>query len=169
MIATTECKSEIHTRTLPHVPLDRAAKSLEPKAAESCPLPKSKPRILLAEDHEDTRRVIEKFLSRAGFEVLATADLKGAVEVLSTGQFDIIISDIALPDGTGYALISEARRRGVRALAIALSAFTYPTEVFQSHVTGFDHHLRKPFDPAMLRLILTMERRDPPRPAGYPV
>jgi CheY-like chemotaxis protein len=67
---------------------------------------------------------------------------------------DVILSDIALPDGTGYALVSEARRRGKRVLAIALSGYTYPSDVHIAKLTGFDHHLSKPCDCASLRAIL---------------
>src|SRR5205085_2433755 len=67
---------------------------------------------------------------------------------------DVILSDIALPDGTGYALVSEARRRGKDVLAIALSGYDYPSEVRISKLTGFDHHLSKPCDCRQLRSLL---------------
>jgi CheY-like chemotaxis protein len=63
---------------------------------------------------------------------------------LDKRRFDAIISDFALPDGTGYALISEARRRGIRALGIAVSGYPYPSDVSEPGATGFDHHLMKP-------------------------
>jgi len=67
---------------------------------------------------------------------------------------DVILSDIALPDGTGYALVSEARRRGKHVLAIALSGYAYPSDVHVAKLTGFDHHLSKPCDCHYLRTIL---------------
>jgi len=48
---------------------------------------------------------------------------------LGKQRFDVIIADIALPDGTGYALISEVRRRGIQALCIAISGHPYPSDV----------------------------------------
>ncbi len=156
-----ECKSEVASPSSAENTRHPALDGIEPKPAEICPTANTKQQLLLVEDHDDTRLVMERFLIRAGFKVSAAADLKSALQFLEDGPFDVIISDIALPDGTGYAFISEARRRGVRALAIALSAYCYPMEVFGTQVTGFDHHLRKPFDPAMLRLILGLENRAP--------
>jgi len=134
-----------------HAPTAWQAK---PDPPENCPVAAPSRRVLLVEDHRDTRSVIQRFLLRSGFQVVAAADLKTALQLIETERFEIIVSDIALPDGTGYALISEARRRGVRALAIALSAYSYPAEVFEEQITGFDHHLLKPFDPVRLRSLL---------------
>lgn len=103
-------------------------------------------RILLVEDHDDTRHVLKCSLTRSGHEVQAAEDLRSGIDLLGSGDFDVIVSDIALPDGTGYALISEARRRGSGAVGIAFSAYDYPGEVLEPKVTGFDHHLNKPFD-----------------------
>ncbi len=74
-------------------------------------------------------------------------------------SIDVILSDIALPDGTGYALVSEARRRGKRVLAIALSGYAYPSDVRIAKLTGFDHHLSKPCDCHYLRTILEERMR----------
>jgi CheY-like chemotaxis protein len=113
--------------------------------------------ILVVEDHDDTRTVLERFLTRCGYDVAAAGDLKTGLTFLQTLRFDAIVSDIALPDGTGYALVSEARRRGIGALAIALSAYSYPREVEERKLTGFDYHLRKPLDCIHLRSLLQHE------------
>ncbi len=111
--------------------------------------------ILLVEDHEDTRQVLSRFFSRCGFDVSSASTLREGLQLLETNHlFDAIVSDIALPDGTGYALISEARRRGMGALGIALSAYAYPAEVEESKLTGFDYHVQKPCDCAYLRSLL---------------
>src|SRR5947207_15883908 len=69
-------------------------------------------RILVVEDHQDTRQVLVGLLTRWGYFVSAADTLKRALEQLNTEPpVDVIVSDIALPDGTGYALVSEARRR----------------------------------------------------------
>ena len=111
-------------------------------------------RILVVEDHEDTRHVLERFFSHCGFEVASAETLQDAISLLQTEPIDAIVSDIALPDGTGYALISEARRRGIAALGIALSAYSYPRDVQEAKLTGFDYHVQKPFDCAQLRALL---------------
>jgi CheY-like chemotaxis protein len=112
-------------------------------------------RILVVEDHKDTREVLTGLLTRWGYIVSAAETLKGGLNLLqSEPPVDVILSDIALPDGTGYALVAEARRRGNRALAIALSGYSYPSDVRIAKLTGFDHHLSKPCDCHYLRTIL---------------
>jgi CheY-like chemotaxis protein len=117
-------------------------------------------RILVVEDHRDTRQVLVGLLTRWGYIVSATDTLKGGLELLnSEPPVDVIVSDIALPDGTGYALVSEARRQGKRVLAIALSGYAYPSDVYVAKLTGFDHHLSKPCDCNSLRMILQEQSR----------
>ena len=112
-------------------------------------------RILVVEDHQDTRQVLTGLLTRWGYDVSSADSLKDGLDRLETEPpVDVILSDIALPDGTGYALVSEARRRGKRVLAIALSGYAYPSDVHIAKLTGFDHHLSKPCDCACLRAIL---------------
>jgi len=111
-------------------------------------------RILVVEDHRDTRQALVGLLTRWGYIVSATNTLKGGLELLnSEPPVDVIVSDIALPDGTGYALISEARRHGKPVLAIALSGYSYPSDVKVAKLTGFDHHLSKPCNCDSLRTI----------------
>ena len=121
-------------------------------------------RILLVEDHGDTRQVLTRLLTHWGYDVTPAASLKHGLDQLDNA-IDVILSDIGLPDGTGYALISEARRRGKDVLAIALSAFGYSTDLQIAKLTGFDHHLSKPFDCQQLRTLLEegSTRKRPPR------
>jgi DNA-binding response OmpR family regulator len=121
-------------------------------------------RILIVEDHDDTRDALERFLSRCGYGVAVAADLRTALNLLQSQPFDALVSDIALPDGTGYALISEARRRGINVLAIALTAYSYPRGVEEPKVTGFDYYLKKPLDCMKLRALL---RQAANTPAGF--
>jgi len=112
-------------------------------------------RILVVEDHQDTREVLTGLLRRWGYDVSPAESLKSGLNRLETEPpVDVILSDIALPDGTGYALVGEARRRGKRVLAIALSGYVYPSDVRVAKLTGFDHHLSKPCDCHYLRAIL---------------
>ena len=102
--------------------------------------------VLLVEDHPDSREQLERYLTRRDYSVVTAGDLQTGVDCLVRRQFDAIITDIALPDGTGYALVSEARRQGIRALYIAISGYPYPADVSEPGVTGFHHHLLKPVD-----------------------
>ena len=118
-------------------------------------------RILFVEDHQDTRQVLTRLLTRWGFDVAPAGTLKTGLNRLESEPIEVILSDIALPDGTGYALVSEARRREKEVLAIALSGYNYPSEVQIAKLTGFDHHLSKPCDCQQLRALLqeTIDRK----------
>ena len=124
-------------------------------------------RILVVEDHQDTRQVLTGLLTRWGYDVSPADSLKSGMDRLeSEPPVDVILSDIALPDGTGYALVSEARRRGKRVLAIALSGYAYPSDVRIAKLTGFDHHLSKPCDCSYLRTILEQRAKWASTPLG---
>jgi CheY-like chemotaxis protein len=102
--------------------------------------------VLIVEDNPDSRETLKRYLTRRDYDVAAAGDVRTGIHLLNEKRFDAIISDIALPDGTGYTLLSEARRRGIRALGIAISGYPYPSDVSESGVTGFDYHLTKPID-----------------------
>src|SRR5437660_736014 len=100
--------------------------------------------VLIVEDHQDSCEQLERCLTRRDYDVATAGDLRTGIDCLNKDRFDAIISDIALPDGTGYTLLNEARRRGIRALGIAMSGYPYPSNVNEAGVTGFDYHLTKP-------------------------
>src|SRR5260370_32912576 len=111
--------------------------------------------MLVVEDQEDTLQVLTGLLRRWGCDVLPADSLKSGMDRLGTQPpIDVILSDIGLPDGTGYALVSEARRRGKRVLAIALSGYPYPSDVRIAELARFDPDLSKPRDGHYLRTIL---------------
>jgi len=124
-------------------------------------------RILIVEDHDDTRDALERFLSRCGYGVAVAADLRTALNLLQAQPFDAIVTDIALPDGTGYALISEVRRRGISIMAIALTAYSYPQGADEPRITGFDYYLRKPLDCVKLRALLRQAEQIPHSIEGH--
>jgi DNA-binding response OmpR family regulator len=111
-------------------------------------------RILIVEDHEQTRHALNRLLQRWGFDVASAPTLQNGLSFLDAGPFDAIVSDIALPDGTGYALVREAKRRWKNVLAIALSGYSLPGDVHIGRLSGFDYHLTKPVDCQQLRSIL---------------
>ena len=100
--------------------------------------------VLIVEDNPDSRETLKRYLTGRNYDVATAGDLQTGIDFLNKQRFDAIISDIALPDGTGYTLINEARRRGIRALSIAMSGYPYPSNVNEAGVTGFDYHLTKP-------------------------
>ena len=105
-----------------------------------------KTQVLIVEDNPGSREMLEEYLTDGDYDVTAARNLRTGIHFLKKNRFDAIISDICLPDGTGYTLINEARRRGIRALGIAMSGYPYPSNVNEPGVTGFDYHLTKPLD-----------------------
>ena len=115
-------------------------------------------RILFVEDHSDSRRVIANLLSHSGYNV-SVADCAGtALHMLSTDKFDVILSDIGLPDGSGYALIMLAKQCQPSIMAVALTGFSAEEDIRFSREIGFDFHLTKPVDFHELRTVLNQAR-----------
>ncbi|HET6409335.1 MAG TPA: response regulator [Chthoniobacteraceae bacterium] len=99
--------------------------------------------ILLVEDHKDTAAVLSRALKRKGFEVQVAHAVKDAAELFETCHFDMVISDIGLPDGNGIDLIN--RLNPIRRVpAIALSGYGMEHDVEKSRAAGFVEHLTKP-------------------------
>lgn len=100
-------------------------------------------RVLLVEDHEPTRAALTHLLKRRKYEVLAAASLDEARTLARGHTFDLLISDIGLPDGTGYDLMdtlaSQYQMRG-----IALTGYGMDRDVERSRQAGFVAHLTKP-------------------------
>jgi DNA-binding response OmpR family regulator len=111
-------------------------------------------RVLLIEDHEHTRHVLMRLLRRWGFDVWSAPTLQNGLSSLDAGPFDAILSDIALPDGTGYVIANEAKRRWKDVLAIALSGYSSQGDIKIGQLSGFDYHLSKPVNCKQLRSIL---------------
>jgi hypothetical protein len=110
-------------------------------------------RILLVEDHDDTRRVLTRLLTHFGHHISVAVGVESALEIFHSEIFDVVLSDIGLPDGTGYDIIAEAKRtRAVK--GIALTGFGMAQDVRRSQEAGFDYHLTKPIDIAELRAVL---------------
>jgi PAS domain S-box-containing protein len=110
-------------------------------------------RLLLVDDHADTRRILSRLLGKCGHEV-STADCgERALKLMETERFDIIISDIGLPDTSGYELVREAKRRQP-VQGIALSGFGMEEDVRRSLEAGFDYHLTKPVEFHELRSLV---------------
>lgn len=110
-------------------------------------------RLLLVDDHADTRYILSRLLGKCGHEV-STADCgQSALKLMETERFDALVSDIGLPDTSGYELVREAKRRQP-VQGIALSGFGMEEDVRRSLEAGFDYHLTKPVEFQVLRSLL---------------
>ena len=122
--------------------------------------PKAGRRILLVEDNVDNASAISEFLRIRGYEVSVATSMAGGVRAASEG-FDVLVSDIGLPDGSGLDLMRAlARDNEVR--AVALSGYGTREDVERSRDAGFRDHLTKPIDPE--ELVEAIERVAAPTP-----
>jgi PAS domain S-box-containing protein len=99
--------------------------------------------ILIVEDHRETNLVMQMFLERQGYRVSSARTVTDALELATATNFDVVISDISLPDGTGLDLMRTLR--AVKpVVGIALSGFGMETDIQRSLEAGFVEHLVKP-------------------------
>ncbi|HVS72660.1 MAG TPA: response regulator, partial [Phycisphaerae bacterium] len=134
----------------------------EQPAAVPYPVPRLVPqsahrtiRVLLVEDHADTARVMTKLLQGCDYDVTWAASVAEALTSAAATRFDVLVSDIGLPDGSGHDLVRELRSR-YPILSIALSGFGMEHDVKRSKDAGFEEHLTKPLN--FQSLIDTIER-----------
>jgi PAS domain S-box-containing protein len=136
--------------------------SVEPGAAQAtavaempeAPMPKL--RVLVVDDHDDTVEMLKIVLESEGHEVRTASDVATALETAAQVEFDLLLSDLGLPDGSGLDLMRELRARGSTLPGIALSGYGQASDVAQSLSAGFSEHVVKPPDPYLL--LQTMEK-----------
>jgi len=99
--------------------------------------------ILLVEDHVDTSVALSRFLRAIGHQVRVADSVAGAVREVQAQEFDLLISDIGLPDGSGLDLMRQIRARQ-ELRGVVLSGFGSEDDVRRSREAGFNRHLTKP-------------------------
>jgi signal transduction histidine kinase/CheY-like chemotaxis protein len=124
---------------IPNAPLQIEQSQTASKAA----------RILLVDDHEDTLEFMSRLLRRYGHQVATASTHRKALSLGQQEQFDLLIADIGLPDGSGYGLL--ATLQAVSPIkGIILSGYTTQADVDRSIAAGFSAHLKKPCDISVL-------------------
>lgn len=113
-------------------------------------------RVLLVEDDADTREAVKIWLESEGFRVADAGSMADAMASYQREPQDVVVSDIGLPGGDGYALIRAIRDHDERVgrapvLAIALSGFATGSDHQAALRAGFDEHLSKPVNLSTLR------------------
>ena len=110
-------------------------------------------RLLLVEDHDDTRAVLARLLRRRGYEVETARNAEEARAGAAGKSFDLLVSDLSLPDATGCELMVElSAKHAIR--GIAMSGFGSDADLAQSKAAGFLEHLVKPIDAKELDLAI---------------
>jgi two-component system CheB/CheR fusion protein len=111
-------------------------------------------KILLVENHADTLRWLSLYLNDLGHTVVPARTLAGAKAALDHPECcQVLLSDIGLPDGTGWELLEQAKpAKGIHAMA--MSGFGMNADSARSLAAGFKHHQLKPFKTSELDKIL---------------
>jgi CheY-like chemotaxis protein len=124
-------------------------------------------RVLVVDDDADTREMVAALFDRAGAEVVTAASTDEALRHAGTRAPDVLVSDLAMPERDGYALLEALRRPGgaSRLVTIALTARARPEDRDRALGAGYDAYVTKPVEPASLAALVTglvQTRRRPP-------
>lgn len=143
--------------------------------AMETPKPGRSLRILLAEDTESIRILIEHCFARAGHSVQSFSDGAAAVEKFTPGGFDVVVLDMRMPVMDGYTAarkireIEQAGKASTPVAIIALTANLQPGEIARSQEAGCTAYLGKPFAKEDLLALLPQEAASRPPQGGIPV
>jgi CheY-like chemotaxis protein len=110
------------------------------------------PRILLAEDDDAVRDMLQTTLERDGFEVVAVANVRDALHYIATENFDALLSDLHMPHpGDGFTVVSAMRHTHPQAVTLVLSGYPAIDEALSAIRMQADEVLTKPIEISALR------------------
>jgi signal transduction histidine kinase len=151
---------------LPMAPLraDKAPKELRedvttvPRPTFECPDEIQGMRVLVVDDEYETRELLRYLIEQCEAVVVTASSAEEALAMLEREPFDVLVSDIGMPDVDGYALIRSVRAlpadKGGRMLAVALTAYARAEDRTKALRSGFTMHLAKPVEPSELLAVL---------------
>jgi CheY-like chemotaxis protein len=106
-------------------------------------------RVLVVDDEQDARELVATVLTTCGAEVVSVGCVTEALEQMERQRFDLLVSDIGMPEMNGYDLIGRIRRLraedGGRTPAVALTAYAGVDERKRALDAGYEMHIPKPF------------------------
>ncbi|MEP6636334.1 MAG: ATP-binding protein [Acidobacteriota bacterium] len=143
-----------------------------PPPIRNKPLPDERPllndlKVLVVDDEPDARELLSTVLTTRGAEVVAVGSADEALAEMERQAFNVLVSDIGMPETDGYTLISQIRKlpaeRGGRIPAAALTAYAGVEDRVQALRAGYQTHITKPVEPAELTSIVASlaERYEP--------
>ena len=107
-------------------------------------------RVLIVDDEADGRELIARILESRGAHPVSISSAEEALQILSTQRFDLLLTDIGMPDMDGFELIRQVRQldpaRSSPLPAIAITAYARPEDRYRSLLAGFHVHLAKPVE-----------------------
>jgi len=107
-------------------------------------------KVLIVDDEEDIRFLIRTLLSKEGYEVEEAGDGVTALEMLSSGRFDLMVLDIMMPKMDGYEVMREIQQRGMALPVVMLTAKVDDDSVWEGYKQGATLYITKPFENKML-------------------
>lgn len=133
-------------------PSAAAPASASPPAVRPAASPDSDPaspldsahRVLLVENHGPTRTALTTLLRRQGYDVAVAECVTEAVRVARDQSFDVLVTDLGLPDGDGCILLRELRKRQPELAGIVVSGHGLESDIERTRSAGFAEHLTKP-------------------------
>lgn len=160
-------KGAIFTVIFPLIPLrsselttedERVHPTVTGNVVFDCPAEIEGLKILLVDDEPDARGLIEYVLQTCKAEVRSVSSVDEALEVIKGEKFDVLISDIGMPERDGYDLIKSLRQlpteEGGRTPAVALTAYARVEDRMKVLTAGFHMHVPKPVEPAELLAVI---------------
>jgi len=130
-----------------------AAEKTDPKSERIGPTPAQHSlnglRVLVVDDEQDTRELVAALLTTCGAQVVSVSSGPEALDQMKQQRFDLLISDIGMPEMNGYDLISRIRQlgeeQGGRTPAMALTAYAGFDDRKRALAAGYEMHIPKPF------------------------
>src|SRR3989440_6506136 len=123
------------------------------RAIQALPL-----RVVLVEDHAEAARLLSRLLECSGHAVTTAGNVESALRLAREGRFDVIVSDIGLPDGTGYDLMKRIQQE-CPIPGVALTGYGMHDDLQKSTEAGFADHILKPIDAHQLEAVLSRVAR----------
>jgi DNA-binding response OmpR family regulator len=120
--------------------------------------------ILIVEDDESIRELLRRILSMEGYTVSEASTGEEALERLQRGPLDLVLLDVMLGSTSGFDVLEEADRRGLRAKSrvVMLTARNSERDFLHGWRSGVDHYVTKPFDPsALAKVVREILQRSP--------
>ena len=124
------------------------------------------PKILIIEDDTSFCQMLQKFLTRHGFEVSTSYSLKEAEEQLNTTTFDVILSDVRLPKGNGVTLLSQIRATSSKTQVILMTGYAEVKTAVNAMKKGAFDYISKPFTPEEILAVIqnALQAETTPKP-----
>jgi DNA-binding response OmpR family regulator len=120
------------------------------------------PRVLVVDDNEAIRVMVQEGLQRDGFEVVAASNVSDALRHIATQKFDVLLSDLHMPlPGDGFTLVSAMRNTHPEALTIVLSGYPALSEAMAAILSQADEIIVKPFQIGSIKKLIRTRLSDP--------